>query len=113
MYHLCEAIKALRLAEERRQQDQPGGEGAVGAVELWRGVRNRGVDDDFFSRGGVERAFASTTTTREVAEEYATKDGARSSLLFKVVVPHFMSNGADISFLSCFPEENEVRHMCM
>ena len=49
----------------------------------------------------------STTRDRSVAEDYATKD-AQSSMLFRLVVPDFLSCGADISFLSCFPNESEV-----
>ena len=49
-------------------------------------------------------ACMSTTSSREVAEDFAL---SKSPLLFKFVSKSFMSHGADISFLSVYPGEKE------
>lgn len=70
-----------------------------------------GVRAEFMERGGTESGLMSTTSDRDVAEAFATRADENGvpqySLLFKVVVDHFLHCGADVSFLSCFPEENE------
>ena len=47
----------------------------------------------------------STTSSRDVAKDFAASD---CPLLFKFMSRSFMSHGADISFLSVYPEEREV-----
>jgi len=82
-------------------------------AELYRGVRDMDVDDEFRERGGTELAFMSTTSDRAVAERYATAgDGVRFSLLFVLAVPNALQCGADISFASCFPVECEYLYPC-
>ena len=104
--HLTEGLKQLRSAALQS------GDNSVGARVLWRGVRDRGIADEFFERGGTECAPMSTTSDRRVAEEYATRldaagNAPATSVLFKIVVDNFLHCGAEISFLSCFPSEAE------
>ena len=49
----------------------------------------------------------STTSSKTVAADFA-KESKTSPLLFKLLSHDFMSHGADISFLSVFPEEKEI-----
>ena len=72
---------------------------------LWRGMRNLEVADNFMEKGGTELAFMSTTTDLAVAVRYSISD---HSLLFRIVVDCFMHTGADLKWLSAFPEESEV-----
>lgn len=50
-------------------------------------------------------ACMSTTSSRKVAEDFAW---SKCPLLFKFVSKSFMSHGADIGFLSVYPNEKEV-----
>jgi hypothetical protein len=70
----------------------------------WRGMRDRSISDEFMSQGGAEMACMSTTVSRKVAESFAD---SKCPLLFQLTSRSFMSHGADISFLSVYPEEKE------
>ena len=72
---------------------------------LWRGMKNLGLDRDFLTQGGTDFACVSTTEDQNVAVHFA--DSALP-LAFKVVAKTPMARGADISFLSVFPEEKET-----
>ena len=72
---------------------------------LWRGMRNVKITGDFETMGGTELAFMSTTTDLSVAVRYSL---SHHSVLLKIVVPDFMSLGADLRWLSVFPAEAEV-----
>lgn len=74
-------------------------------MDLWRGMSDLAVPDDFRKRGGTEVAPMSTTSTLRVALQYATAGTA--SLLFKLRTDTFMARGASIHFLSAFPDEDE------
>ena len=63
------------------------------------------ITDTFVRTGGSEMACMSTTSSRQVAEDFAF---SKSPLLFKFVSNSFMSHGADIGFLSVYPGEKEV-----
>lgn len=63
------------------------------------------MTDESITHGGSEMACMSTTSSREVAQDFAL---SKSPLLFKFVSNSFMSHGADISFLSVYPHEKEV-----
>ena len=77
-----------------------------GPVDLWRGLRDRTVDAAFQELGGTEFAPMSTTTSLEVAIKYSA--GASSSVLLRLRTSSFMQRGADLSYLSCFPNEQEI-----
>jgi len=76
-----------------------------GELTLWRGMCNREVPDEFMRKGGTELAFMSTTRDLGVAVRFCL---SQRSLLFKIVSPGFMTMGADVQWLSAFPEEAEI-----
>ena len=80
-------------------------DGAIASVDLWRGMRNAEMPDEFLSLGGTELAPMSTTTSLKVAMEYCA---SKSALILRLNTSSFMERGADISFLSAFPTEKEV-----
>mmetsp|Transcript_9652 Transcript_9652/g.29898 ORF Transcript_9652/g.29898 Transcript_9652/m.29898 type:complete len:201 (+) Transcript_9652:702-1304(+) len=105
---ISEGIKKLRAAYATRV--------AAGEIKaktcLWRGFKNVEISEDFMHaepngnyRGGTELAPMSTTTDMAVAAKYSKSD---KSLLFKVVLDNFMQYGAELRWLSAFPEEEEV-----
>ena len=49
----------------------------------------------------------STSSERSVGEQYARRNAQGLVLLFRLKVRNFMHCGADVSFLSAFPEEAE------
>ena len=59
--------------------------------------------------GGIERAFMSTTSDRNVAMEYAAGHNARPkcSMLFQIRMG-MIDRGADIAWASQFPNEAEI-----
>lgn len=73
-------------------------------ITLWRGLQNRNVTEAFTKSGGTEQALMSTTTDIGVAVQYSLSP---FSLLFKIKVEDFMSMGADLKWLSAFPDESE------
>lgn len=79
----------------------------VQVVNLWRGMRNVKVAQDFMEdlRGGTEVAPMSTTSDFAVAVRYGVSN---ETLLFKVKVSNFMQYGAELKWLSAFPGEAEV-----
>jgi hypothetical protein len=65
------------------------------------------VTEEFLEVGGTEMSCMSTTSSKKVAADFAKKSKT-SPLLFKLLSNDFMSHGADISFLSVYPEEKEI-----
>lgn len=78
------------------------------AIDFFRGVRDLELSDDFLNHGGTEIALMSTTSNPKVALEYATRDVRARSLLLKLRTTSNLQQGADISFLSVFPDEEEL-----
>ena len=82
------------------------------ACTVWRGVHGGVLPEQFWTEnehgvmGGVERAFMSTTTSRDVAEGYARQNGSSVAMLFKIRMG-MIDRGASIAFLSQFPVEAE------
>jgi hypothetical protein len=76
-----------------------------GELTLWRGMCNREVPNEFMRKGGTELAFMSTTRDLGVAVRFCL---SQRSLLFKIVSPGFMTMGADVQWLSAFPDEAEI-----
>lgn len=72
---------------------------------LWRGMRDLQACNDFMRTGGAETACMSTSQQKSVVARYASSD---TPLLFRIRVSSPMDMGADISWLSTFPEEREV-----
>ena len=76
-----------------------------GEATLWRGMRNVEVGDEFMLRGGTELGFMSTARDVGVAVRYSL---GPNRLLLKIVASNFMTMGADVKWLSAFPDEEEV-----
>ena len=91
-------IKKLRRLNADRASEE---------ITLWRGMCNLEKADDFLARGGTELAFMSTTRDLEVAARYCLSPTGKSVLL-KLVCRNFMTTGADVHWLSAYPEEAEV-----
>ena len=77
---------------------------AHGNLDLWRGMQDVSVSDEFLAKGGTELAPMSTTSALKVAVAYSE---AATSLIFKLRTDSFMARGAEIKFLSAFPSEDE------
>lgn len=125
MAYLHDGIKRLRAVNAKDDEDAAeaqaegsvkagvggAGDGAGGgkakeSVSLWRGMRNLELPDEFREHGGTELAPMSTTMDIRVALAYSDK--AEKRLLFKVVTEAFIDRGADLRFLSAFPQEVEI-----
>ena len=80
------------------------------AVKVWRGFKGATLPKQFFEpnetgvRGGIEYGFSSTTTDREQAVIYAS--GSQSTI-FEMQMG-MIDRGADLSWLSQYPHEQEV-----
>ena len=66
---------------------------------------NSMVDSSFVEKGGTELGCMSTSTSQSMAEDYAQSD---QPLLFRIISISFMSRGADITWLSVYPNEQEI-----
>lgn len=80
-------------------------------MDLWRGMHNLDILDEFIKEGGTESAPMSTTTDLKVAIEYALAHGKRNTktaLVLKLRTNGFLERGADLQFLSAFPAEKEI-----
>lgn len=97
-YFISDAIKKLR-AVGAEQAD------AFVPVVYWRGLAGMALSTSFMEQGGTEYGCMSTSAAREIAIEFA---GTKHPLVFKYETENFMSRGADISFLSVYPEEKET-----
>lgn len=98
VYFISEGIKLLRAVPTIDQS-------VIGEMVFWRGLSDMKLAKTFLHSGGTEYACMSTSRDRAVAMEFAVGE---SPLLFKFVTQDFMQRGADISFLSVYPEEREV-----
>lgn len=80
--------------------------GATDTKVFWRGMKNLSLSKKFGEEGGAEFACMSTTSEIKIATERFAEGS--NPLIFKYVTDTFMDRGADISFLSVYPEEKEV-----
>ena len=95
---LADGIKRLRaLAADDDDRNE--------ARDFWRGMRNIEVPSAFTLNGGTEYAPMSTSAELHVALRYS--DRAERRLLFKVITRGFIDRGADLRYLSAFPDEVE------
>jgi hypothetical protein len=97
-HFISEAIKKLRAVAAQRPD-------AHTQMTFWRGMRNLKVSMQFMAQGGTEFACLSTSASPEIACKFADSE---CPLVFKFTSPNFMSRGADISWLSVFPDEKET-----
>jgi hypothetical protein len=75
------------------------------SIVLWRGMRNSEPANEFMTKGGTELGFMSTTSNIKVAVKYSL---SHCSLLFKIKPASFMTMGADLQWVSAFPQESEI-----
>ena len=67
-------------------------------------MRNVAAASNFRQKGGSEPALMSTTSDLQVAVQYGLSSHV---LLFRIHTASFMTRGADVAFLSAFPQEKE------
>ena len=72
---------------------------------LLRGMKDLGLTMEFLQKGGTEFACLSTSASKDVAVNFAVSE---LPLVFKFETTDFTSRGADISFLSVYPGEQEA-----
>lgn len=83
------------------------------ATKVYRGVSGRVLPKEFWEanafgvRGGIDGAFMSTTTDREVAMQYASSGKEGVGFVFEIQ-QGMIDRGADICFLSQYPHERET-----
>ena len=94
---MIEAIQRLRSVTATSPE-------AMDTVDVWRGMRNAMLSDDFSVEGGTELAPVSTTADLSTAVQYGA---STSSTFMKIVSDSFMNRGAELTFLSTFPGERE------
>ena len=82
---------------------------------VYRGVAGMRMPDDFFRKdaktniaGGVEYGFSSTTRERKIAVHYAKVEKGETASTVLEAQMGMIDRGADISFLSQFPGEQEI-----
>ena len=98
-------LKKLRACHMKVEVDERGRTIPFKPRHLWRGLKNKKYADTFFRLGGTELACMSTTEDIEVVARYAKSE---SPLIFRIKVDTPMDMGADISWLSTFPDEKEI-----
>jgi hypothetical protein len=98
-YYIHDAIAKLRAT---RADD------ATAVRTFWRGLDDMAVSDDFMKQGGTEIGCMSTTESIDVARQFAKVGKTANPLLLKVEATCLMDCGADIGWLSMYPEEKEV-----
>jgi len=99
---ISDGIKKLRAVEAKQVKES---EDVLEARDLWRGMCNLEITKEFFATGGTEFAPMSTTDDIAIAVQYSA--GGGKALLLKVKTNSFMERGANLQFLSAFPEEKE------
>ena len=71
----------------------------------WRGMKDMGLSMEFLQKGGTEFACLSTSASQDVAMNFAASS---LPLIFKFETKDFTSRGADIGWLSVYPNEQEA-----
>ena len=72
---------------------------------FWRGMKDLGLTMEFLQKGGTEFACLSTSASKDVAVNFAV---SALPLVFKFETTDFSSRGAEVSFLSVYPHEEEA-----
>lgn len=97
VYFASEGIKRLRaVAASQPDANVP--------IVFWRGMKDVSLTMEFLKKGGTEFACMSTTASEDVASKFAQ---SKCPLIFKFESSSFMSRGANVGFLSVYPEEKE------
>jgi hypothetical protein len=95
---LSAALKKLRSINATKTKAQK-------HTKFWRGMKDLELTSKFKLQGGTELGCMSTSTSKEIVAGYAN---SAQPLVFRVNSDGFMSCGADISWLSVYPNEAEV-----
>lgn len=95
--HIKNAVLKLRAVGAE-------GDDANQTVELYRGMRNVELPDEFVRKGGTELAPMSTTADINIALRYSA---SAQGVFLRLRTHSSMERGADLTFLSCFPGERE------
>lgn len=72
---------------------------------LWRGLKDMTISDRFMSYGGSELACMSTSENLSTIAGYSL---SKCPLLFRIKIESPMDRGANLKWLSTFPDEEEV-----
>ena len=103
MYFLDAALNELK-----------GKDHSEGSMDLWRGYHDVAIiPEKFLESGGTELAPMSTSTELDVALNYGLRGDFRHLTVFRLRTKNSLQRGADISWLSCFPAENEYLYRPM
>ena len=100
VFVLAGAIKKLRAWAANA-------EGAQRRVDLFRGMSNRKIFEEFMTAGGTELAPMSTTAELKVALQYSQGPADTINTLLWLRTENFMDRGVDLEWLSAFPHEKE------
>ena len=98
-FFISEGIKMLRAVEAQLPD-------AYTERIYWRGMKDLGITGEFMTKGGTDFACVSTTAHQAIAVHNFASSAL--PLVFKVVTKNCLSRGADISFLSVYPTEQEA-----
>jgi len=104
VFFLANAIKKLRAWAANAPNAQS-------RVDLFLGMKNRQIFDNFMQQGGTELAPMSTTAELSIALKYS-QVGNMSALgniatLLWLRTESFMDRGVDLTWISAFPHERE------
>ena len=107
--HISRALKKLRALHMMSDVDgdsfkRTGRVGRFRSRHLWRGMKDLTVSDAFMHHGGCEIACLSTSENLEIIAGYAR---SACPMLFRLRIDSPMELGANISWLSTFPQEEE------
>ena len=91
------AVSKLRVVEATSDD-------ANKSMELYRGIRNVTMPEDFVAKGGTDFAPLSTTADISIALGYSA---STKGVLLRLHTHSSMERGADVTFLSAFPGERE------
>ncbi len=104
-----DAIKRLRASTAKTFESKPNDDSQKESIYLWRGMKNTKITEEFLhgKKGGTELGLMSTTRDLKIAVDYS-KSAEGNALLLKFRVDNIKQFGADISWLSAFPSEEEI-----
>ena len=100
VFILAGAIKKLRAWAGKAANAQD-------PADLFRGMSQREIFDEFMKQGGTELALMSTTAELWVALKYTVGHKDHINTLLWLRTENFMDRGVDLEWLSAFPHEKE------
>ena len=97
--YIREALGKLRVSMSEENCEY-----AHVACDFYRGIKSVMIPDEFLKKGGTELAPMSTTYDLKVAMQYSASANA---VLLRLRTKNYLTRGPDISYVSCFPKEEE------